>query len=122
MFKFILHFILIFLFLNLVENTDDVNEYLVETKYGTIRGYPLPIEDKEINVKVFLGIPYAKAPINELRFEVEFGIITSQCFVSFITEAIAPKTMEWSEECDGNGTSLLSIYSQGNVGARKRTQ
>jgi carboxylesterase type B len=40
-----------------------------QTNYGAVRGRRLVLADgKEINV--FLGIPYAKPPIGELRFKV----------------------------------------------------
>ena len=45
--------------------------FLVQTTYGTIRGFPLNIDEDTTpkTVKMFLGIPFAKPPINQLRFE-----------------------------------------------------
>jgi hypothetical protein len=40
-----------------------------QTNYGTIRGRRLILKDgKEINA--FLGVPYARPPLDELRFKV----------------------------------------------------
>ena len=42
----------------------------VETPYGRIRGFDFTtFSGKE--VEAFLGIPYAKPPVGELRFEVD---------------------------------------------------
>uniref|UniRef100_A0A1I7Y4Z0 Carboxylic ester hydrolase n=1 Tax=Steinernema glaseri TaxID=37863 RepID=A0A1I7Y4Z0_9BILA len=41
---------------------------LVETPYGPVEGFELALEDGR-TANIFLGIPYAKPPIGELRFE-----------------------------------------------------
>lgn len=45
--------------------------FLVETTYGTIRGFPLTIEHDTIpkTIRMYLGIPFAQPPIKQLRFE-----------------------------------------------------
>ena len=44
---------------------------LITTEYGVIEGYNYVTPDGS-EMEMFLGIPYAKPPINELRFEVRF--------------------------------------------------
>jgi len=43
----------------------------VETEYGPVRGQTLPVymNDGEYSITSFLGIPYAKPPVGDLRFE-----------------------------------------------------
>ncbi len=45
------------------------SEVIVTTKYGKIQGLTLKPEDSQINCYGFIGIPFAKPPIGELRFE-----------------------------------------------------
>ena len=43
------------------------------TKYGDVEGETFTLQDRlhaGVDIDTFLGIPFAKAPINELRFEV----------------------------------------------------
>lgn len=40
----------------------------VVTKYGTARGYQFKVDAAERSVNVFLGLPFAKAPVGPLRF------------------------------------------------------
>ena len=42
---------------------------IVKTKYGNIQGFEFKAE-RGSEAEVFLGIPFAKPPIGELRFEV----------------------------------------------------
>lgn len=62
--------------LNQLTNQLISDEPIITTKYGTIHGFKhiigiLP-EYGEITTDIFLGIPYAKPPIDDLRFEVIF--------------------------------------------------
>ena len=41
----------------------------VKTKYGTIEGRRL-VDEIDLQVDAFLGIPFAKPPLGELRFKV----------------------------------------------------
>ena len=41
----------------------------VKTKYGDIQGFEFKAE-RGSEAEVFLGIPFAKPPVGELRFEV----------------------------------------------------
>ena len=41
---------------------------LVETKYGTVQGFIRPLGQLLGDVEVFLGVPYASAPVEEGRF------------------------------------------------------
>ena len=60
------YFALFFVSLTLAE--DSVNP-VVATEYGTIEGFNYETPDG-FKVEMFLGIPYASPPINELRYEV----------------------------------------------------
>ncbi|POI21174.1 hypothetical protein CIB84_015079 [Bambusicola thoracicus] len=40
----------------------------VVTKYGTARGYQIKVDAAERSVNVFLGLPFAKAPVGPRRF------------------------------------------------------
>lgn len=51
--------------ISLVSGNDD--DLLVATKHGMVRGKAVPVMDGE--VRFFLGIPYGKAPVGELRFK-----------------------------------------------------
>ncbi len=44
----------------------------VETEYGTVRGQTIPVEltTGVFNIVSFYGIPFAKPPVGNLRFEV----------------------------------------------------
>lgn len=42
----------------------------IETKYGQIRGFKRTSLLEKVDFYSFLGIPYAKAPIDQLRFKV----------------------------------------------------
>lgn len=52
--------------------TDDI---IAETEYGKVQGVKTEsvVNDPYIQ---FLGIPYAKAPLRELRFKVNSALIT----------------------------------------------
>lgn len=41
----------------------------VDTKFGRLKGFKLDLIDNK-KVNIFLGVPFAKPPISELRFEV----------------------------------------------------
>ena len=45
----------------------------VKTKYGDIQGFEFEAE-RGSEAEVFLGIPFAKPPIGELRFEVSYEL------------------------------------------------
>lgn len=64
--NFIFHFIFIFNFTSVLAE----NYRIVETKYGKIRGIRNETLFQKIGFYSFRGIPYAKAPIGELRFKV----------------------------------------------------
>ena len=42
---------------------------IVQTKYGSVQGKTIPLHDGN-TVNSFLGIPFARAPVGELRFMV----------------------------------------------------
>ena len=42
---------------------------VVETIYGSVEGREIPIHTGDV-IDSFLGIPFAKPPLDELRFEV----------------------------------------------------
>ena len=48
-----------------VSNDNPVSSEIVQTKYGKVQG----VLNKDESVAVFTGIPYAKAPVNELRWK-----------------------------------------------------
>uniref|UniRef100_A0A915E3G8 Carboxylesterase type B domain-containing protein n=1 Tax=Ditylenchus dipsaci TaxID=166011 RepID=A0A915E3G8_9BILA len=58
---------------NSTENSEiDAKLARVETKYGSVQGFVHEIGHEggvTLNADIFLGIPYAKPPIGELRFE-----------------------------------------------------
>lgn len=43
---------------------------IVSTRYGKIEGFWLDLEDGS-RADIFLGVPFASPPIDELRFEVK---------------------------------------------------
>ena len=43
---------------------------IINTRYGSIKGFQLRTE-RGFEAEIFLGIPFAKPPVGELRFEVE---------------------------------------------------
>ncbi len=51
----------------------------VETKYGTVEGETIELIDlyhAGISVNTFLSIPFARPPVDELRFAVSIHVIT----------------------------------------------
>lgn len=42
----------------------------INTQYGRVRGRTYTFTDSQHSVSAFLGIPYAKPPIGDLRFQV----------------------------------------------------
>lgn len=52
-------------------NEDFVKTTIHETNFGKVRGKKYKIGNNR-HVNVFLGIPYAKAPTGDLRFQVNF--------------------------------------------------
>ena len=45
------------------------NDVVVKTLYGDVNGYSLPLEWGE-RLNIFAGVPYAQAPIGDLRWKV----------------------------------------------------
>ncbi|XP_041919797.1 cholinesterase-like isoform X1 [Alosa sapidissima] len=58
------------LFLQLLCLSEGRDELFASTKYGKVRGVQLPVPNGNVlgSVVAFLGIPYAKPPLSELRF------------------------------------------------------
>ena len=50
-----------------------LGDKVVRTKYGTLQGFDYQTESGRL-AEIFLGIPYAQAPVDNLRFEVSFGL------------------------------------------------
>ena len=50
----------------------------VDTVYGTVRGKAISLSSGSV-IDAYLGIPYAKAPVGNLRFEVMFFIEMKLC-------------------------------------------
>lgn len=48
---------------------------IVETNYGKIQGFNLTLENG-LEADIFLRVPFAQAPIENLRFEVSFSLPT----------------------------------------------
>ena len=44
----------------------------VETKYGRVRGQSVYLSSGQ-GIDTFLGVPYAKAPVGDLRFQVYYS-------------------------------------------------
>ena len=61
-------FLLIFLFPCSLASESGADSLTVKTSLGEIEGLSL----RDGKVKAFLGIPYAKPPLGELRFRVAF--------------------------------------------------
>lgn len=60
---------------------------VVDTLLGQVHGFEYQVPGTQIKSQVFLGIPYAKSPVGELRFEVNkfFTTLTfSFCIVTVI--------------------------------------
>ena len=96
---------------------------LVETLNGPVRGFnfKLPViqrykTDIE-NAHIFLGIPYAKPPLKELRLEASF-IITVICLLFVIFQKPKP-VGNWSETLDATefplGEFLCNFFSRKTV-------
>lgn len=64
--KFIV-WILVVIFVNFIECN---NRKIIETNNGQVRGIQEATLLENINYYSFRGIPYAKPPIDELRFKV----------------------------------------------------
>ena len=58
-----------------MQKSPDIPSRQVLTKYGTIEGKRI-IHTGDCQVDAFLGIPYAKAPLGDLRFRVTEFIIS----------------------------------------------
>jgi len=58
------------------------NFVIAETEYGEVQGVKTDSVLNEPYIK-FLGIPYAKAPLGELRFKVRSALITYFYSLSF---------------------------------------
>lgn len=49
--------------------TTSLGEPIVDTKYGPVEGHAVDLDDGSY-VNSFLGVPFAKPPVNELRWQV----------------------------------------------------
>lgn len=98
----------------------------VVTKYGTARGYQFKVDAAERSVNVFLGLPFAKAPVGPLRFsepqppEPWKGVrdatsyppmcLQDKVFGQFVSDAITNRKekvrLQMSEDC-----LYLNIYT-----------
>lgn len=67
--KMIFNFLLINFIVIVINANKSSNEVFVETKFGKLKGFQLDLDDDK-TANIFLGIPYAKPPVSELRFEV----------------------------------------------------
>jgi len=98
---------------------------VVDTEYGPVRGETIPIflNDGERRITHFLGVPFAKPPINELRFEPpqkhegwqgEFiaDTLSDQCMQSPLGVLVLthPLWFRYSEDC-----LTMNIYKPENV-------
>lgn len=61
----IIQLFLLFLLIVKIENT------VISTKYGKINGFDYKTESGRV-AEIYLGIPFAQPPINNLKFEVSF--------------------------------------------------
>ena len=98
----------------------------VVTKHGTARGYQFKVDAAERSVNVFLGLPFAKAPVGPLRFsepqppEPWKGVrdatsyppmcLQDKVFGQFVSDAITNRKekvrLQMSEDC-----LYLNIYT-----------
>lgn len=51
---------------------------IIDTKYGQLEGFTTKLQDGT-EAAVFLGVPYAQPPVDELRLEVSFNIRSLVC-------------------------------------------
>lgn len=58
-----------------IVNSKNDEFYQIQTKNGLIRGLHETSQRKHVDFYAFRGIPYAKAPLNELRFKVSMTFI-----------------------------------------------
>lgn len=64
------------------DTEESIKNYLiVETKNGHVRGEQLTTLFNKKVYRSFKGIPFAKPPINDLRFKVMYSIILFSIFV-----------------------------------------
>lgn len=54
---------------------------IANTKYGPVEGRRMQLDQATLDADVYRGIPYAKAPVRELRFEVSADNI-QVCYIS----------------------------------------
>ena len=66
--------LLIFLFCSSFASESEADSFTLKTSLGEIEGLSL----KDGKVKAFLGIPYAKPPLGELRFKVVIYLLSNQ--------------------------------------------
>lgn len=63
-------FAIVLLFIFAIANVVSDQYRTIETKYGQIRGFKRTSLFEKVDFYSFLGVPYAKAPISDLRFKV----------------------------------------------------
>ncbi|KAE9549775.1 hypothetical protein FO519_007004 [Halicephalobus sp. NKZ332] len=89
--------VIIFGILNGIVNGDPV----VKTKYGDIQGFEFKAE-RGSEAEVFLGIPFAKAPLGELRFEKPQPLDPWE--KTFEAKQSASPCLAWPDLLNPNGT------------------
>ena len=79
-----------------IEPVDRSNSVFAETIYGPIEGFRHTSRDGTQS-HVFLGVPFAKPPINELRFEVnQFAPSPSYIVFVVFSASVASLEMEYN--------------------------
>ena len=71
---FVVHHVVVIC--NKIDDTVEGNHFVdVKTNYGMLRGYQLKGKaTSHVPVNAFLGVPFAKPPIESLRFEVHINL------------------------------------------------
>lgn len=60
-------------YLHAKTDSEKIASRQVKTNYGIIEGRRL-VDEKDLQVDAFLGIPFAKPPIGPLRFKVTYRL------------------------------------------------
>lgn len=78
--------VLVLFVINLDLKTNNVvssEQYVTrKTKYGEVIGKIVEIPEIETTAEVFLGVPYAEPPINNLRFQVKLLLINYHTYIN----------------------------------------